>query len=46
MDDHLAKLVGPTFKVDVKVEGVKTRALVHNGSQATLARSELLPRVR
>lgn len=45
-DDHSAKLVGPTFKVDVEVEGVKTRALVDNGSQVTLVRGELLPRVR
>ena len=45
-NDHLAKLVGPAFKVDVEVEGVKTRALVYNGSQVTLVRGELLPRVR
>ena len=46
IDDHSAKLVGPTFKVDVEVEGVKTRALVDNGSQVTLVRGELLPRLR
>ena len=46
VDDHSAKLVGPTFKVDVEIEGVKTRALVDNGSQVTLVRSELLPRVK
>jgi len=31
-----AKLVGPTFKVEVDIEGVKTRALLDNGSQVTL----------
>ena len=41
-DDKVIKLVGPTFKVDVEVEGVKTRALVDNGSQVTLVRGELL----
>ena len=46
MDNRSARLVGPTFKVDVEVEGVKTRALVDNGSQVTLVRAELLPRVR
>ena len=45
-DDQSAKLVGPTFKVDVEVEGVKIRALVDNGSQITLVRSELLPRIK
>ena len=32
--------------MDVEVEGVKTRALVDNGSQVTLVRSELLPRIK
>ena len=45
-DDKVIKLVGPTFKVDVEVEGVKTRALVDNGSQVTLVRGELLPKIR
>ena len=34
------------MKVDVKVEGVKTRALVDNGSQVTLVRRELLHRIK
>ena len=28
-----AKLSGPTYKIDNEVEGVKTRALLHSGSQ-------------
>ena len=40
-----AKLSGPTFKVNVEVEGVKTRALLVNGSQVTLVRDELLPKI-
>ena len=35
-DGQSAKLVWPTFKVDVQIEGVKTRALLDNGSQVTL----------
>ena len=46
IDDRSAKLVGPTFKVDVEVEGVKTRAIADNGSQVTLVRTELFPKVR
>jgi len=40
-----AKLSGPTFKVNVEVEGVKTRTLLDNGSQVTLVRAELLPKI-
>jgi len=40
-----AKLSGPIFKVDVVVEGVKTRVLLDNGSQVTLVRAELLPKI-
>jgi len=35
-----------TFKVDVGIEVVKTRALLDNGSQVSLVRGELLTRVR
>ena len=45
-DGQSAKLVGPTFKVDVQIEGVKTTALLDNESQVTLVQSELLARVR
>ena len=45
-DGQSAKLVGPTFKVSVDIEGVKTRALLDNGSQVTLVRGELLARIR
>ena len=38
--------MGPTYKVDVELEGVKIRALVDNGSQVMLMRSELLPRIK
>jgi len=38
-----AKLSGPTYKIDIEVEGVKTRALLDSGSQVTLVRAELLP---
>ena len=41
-----AKLSGPTFKVNAVVEGVKTRALLDNGSQVTLVRVELLPKIK
>ena len=34
---------GPTYKIDIEVEGVKTRALLDSGSQVTLVRAELLP---
>ena len=45
-DSQSAKLVGPTFKVEVDVEGVKTRALLDNGSQVSLVRGELLAKLR
>ena len=34
---------GPTYKVDVIVEGLKSRALVDHGSQISLVRTEMLP---
>ena len=37
---------GPTYKVDVTVEGLKTRALVDNGSQVSLIRTEMLPKLK
>ena len=40
-----AKLSGTTFKVNLEVEGVKTRALLDNGSQVTLVRADLLPKL-
>ena len=46
VDDNAVKLVSPTFKVDVEVAGVKTLALVDNGSQVVLMRSKLLPGIK
>ena len=37
---------GPTYKVDVVVEGLKSRALVDNGSQISLVRTEMLPKLK
>ena len=37
---------GPTYKVDVNVEGLKSRALVDNGSQISLVRTEMLPKLK
>ena len=39
-------ITGPTYKVDVTVEGLKTRALIDNGSQVSLVCTEMLPRLR
>ena len=39
-------ITGPTYKVDVTVEGLKTRALIDNGSQVSLVRTEMLPRLK
>ena len=35
--DH-SPVVGPTYKVDVTIEGVKTRALLDHGSQVSIVR--------
>ena len=37
---------GPTYKVEVTVEGLKSRALVDNGSQISLVRTEMLPKLK
>ena len=37
---------GPTYKVDVVVDAVKTRALLDSGAQASLARQQLLPDIK
>ena len=39
-------IVGPTYKVDVTVDGIKTRALLDHGSQVTIVRQQLLPMVK
>ena len=36
---------GPTYKVDISVEGVQTRGLLDHGVQVSLIRKELLPRI-
>ena len=37
---------GPTYKVDIIVDSVKTRALLDHGAQVSIVRRELLPKVR
>ena len=44
--DQGVPLVGPAYKVNVVIEGVKTRALIDNGSQVLLVRRELLPSIK
>ena len=38
-------VTGPTYKVDIVVEGFKTRALLDNGSQVSLVRAGMLPKI-
>ena len=38
--------IGPTYKVDVTVGGVPTRAFLDHGSQVTIVRRQLLPLIR
>ena len=38
-------VTGPTYKVDVVVEGLKTMALLDNGSQVSLVRAEMLSKI-
>ena len=37
---------GPTYKANVVVEGLKSRALLDNGSQISLVRTEMLPKLK
>ena len=37
---------GPVYKVDVKVEGVQTRALLDHGAQVSLLRLQMLPMIK
>ena len=37
---------GPTYKVVLEVDGVKTRALIDHGPQISIVRQELLPIIR
>jgi len=37
---------GPTYKVDLIVDGVKTRGFMDHGAQVSLVRKELLPAIR
>ena len=39
-------LKGPTYKVDIVVDGIKTRALLDSGAQVSLARQQLLPHIK
>ena len=43
---HDAKIVGPTYKINVTVEGIPTRAILDHGSQVTIVRRQLLPLIR
>ena len=45
MDTHLATR-GLAYKVDVVVDGVKTRALLDPGAQVSLAHRQLLPAIK
>ena len=36
---------GSTYKVDVVVDGIKTRALLDHGAQVSIVRRELLPKI-
>lgn len=38
--------IGPTYKVNVVVEVLKSRALLDNGSQISLVRTEMLPKLK
>ena len=37
---------GPTYKVDIVVDGIRTRALLDSGAQVSLARQQLLPHIK
>ena len=39
-------LVGPTYKIEITVEGVRTRALLDHGAQVTIVRRQLLGKVK
>ena len=39
-------MVGPTYKVNVTVEGYKIRALLDHGSQVSIVRRQMLPRIQ
>ena len=39
-------ITSPTYKVDMTVDGMKTRALIDNGSQISLVRTEMLPKLK
>ena len=39
-------VVGPAYKIDISVHGVKTRALLDHGSQVSIVRREVLPMVK
>ena len=43
---HDAKVVGPTYKINVTVEGIPTRAILDHGSQVTIVCRQLLPLIR
>ena len=46
MKDQLSTLLatrGLTYKIDITVDGVKTRALLDHGAQVSLACRQLLP---
>ena len=37
---------GPVYKVDVEIEGLKTRALLDHGAQVSLIRKQMLPQIQ
>jgi len=38
-------VTGPTYKINIAVEGFKTGALLDNVSQVSLVRAEMLPKI-
>ena len=46
LEDTTVAARGPTYKVDIVVDGIKTRALLDHGAQVSLARKQLLPVIK
>ena len=46
MEQNSVSNTGPTYKVNVVVEGLQSRALVDSGSQILLVRTEMLPKLK
>ena len=44
--DEMANTRGPCYRVDLVVEGIKTRGFLDHGAQVSLIRKEMLPVIR